>query len=319
VLRLHRRHVWLFSLLICIVVILAAVTSARWAPEREAPELPDRGTEIAVGQPTPPTQDAAADHGLGAMSGSPASPPLAAPVTSTTVLSAAVRAADGRVVFLDDAAPLNRASAPWPREKVYHMRYFYEHAITMGFAGRRGFGDVACWSEAFGISASHPIYVIYDTNHALGVQPTVGWDVERAVPVITYGSGIRTKVPSQGIELAMHELAHIWDGAHGWALSATMVDVVENPANYPTARARNGGPKEDFADSVVAFFRLDYATNVRWSDDDIRFRQRYGTGLDEVWRLDRYDYVALLLEGATVESLRDQGRGDGVVASPDDS
>ena len=99
-------------------------------------------------------------------------------------------------------------------------------------------------------------------------------------------------------------MAHIWDEVYDWELGAGIATVVQNPDNYPTAKAHNEGAHEDFAESVTAYLWPGYAANVRWADDDPRFYEHYGELPDEVWTLDRYDYIARLFQGETVDTIR---------------
>ena len=139
--------------------------------------------------------------------------------------------------------------------------------------------------------------------------------------MITYGPTIRMRTASHGLRLAVHELAHVWDGAHGWTLSKGLARVVQNPGTYPTARARDGGPLETFAESVTVHLIDGCACDERWSDDDPRFYTRFGVQPDEVWAFDRYDYVAQLLAGASMAEIREEAdalRVPDVVIAEDD-
>ena len=66
---------------------------------------------------------------------------------------------------------------------------------------------------------------------------------------------------------------------------------------------------------------------MRWADDDPRFIDQYGEQADAVWTLDRYDYVARLFRGETVDAIRatedptvqtgDEGKPDIFSDTPD--
>lgn len=212
----------------------------------------------------------------------------------------AAEAVDGYIVFLDGAEHIRPSCNVWPRQKVQALAYFYERAVLEGYMGRMRFESIEAWAAAFGISKNAPLVIVYDPEHALDPQPCVMQ--HQGSPVIVYGKTIRVFVRSLAIRMAIHELAHVWDAAHDWELSTAMEAVVQNPDNYPTAKAREN-TREDFAESVTAYLQAGYAINERWSDDDLRFYRRYGEGFDTIWPMDRYDYVAHLFAGDTVEML----------------
>jgi len=218
----------------------------------------------------------------------------------------AAETADGYVVLVDAIGSARDPVSVWPEEKVAPLAGFYARAASL-YAGRRGFGSTVAWAEAFQISPDRPLVLVYDPVHPSDPCPTAAWRAG-GVPTITYGPTIRTATASLGLQTALHEMAHIWDGARGWALSAGMADVVGDAGSPPTAKAQNGGPLEDFAESVTAYFVQGYASNARWSDDDARFYGGLGVAPDELWSYDRYDYVAGLLSGASVAELRREAR-----------
>lgn len=221
-------------------------------------------------------------------------------------LDVVAEAAGGHILFVNKATRIDPQSATWPSEKVHRLASFYDQAVQNGYVGRDGFDNVAQWAAAFGISTEKPILVIYDPTR--GVQPVVRW--HDTIPVITYGKVIRTSIPSHSIQLATHELAHVWDEAHDWQLGAAIATVVQNPDEYPTAKAQNEGAHEDFAEAVTAYLSANYAANVRWADDDPRFEKSYGDQPDAVWTLDRYDYIERLFQGEPVAAIRDAGVWD---------
>jgi hypothetical protein len=215
----------------------------------------------------------------------------------------AAEAVDGYIVFLNEATYIRPSCGTWPDQKVQALAQIYEHAVFDAYAGREGFESVNAWAAAFGLSQARPLIIVYDPDHPLDPQPSV--TQYEGTPVIVYGKTIRVAVARSASLMAIHELAHVWDAAHGWALSAAMVDIVDNPSNYPTAKAREN-PREDFAESVTAYLRAGYAVNERWSDDDVRFYHRYGEGFDDVWSMDRHDYIACLFAGDSVEGPASQ-------------
>jgi hypothetical protein len=221
-----------------------------------------------------------------------------APVYTTSTRAA--EAVGGYIVFLDGAKQIRPSCSVWPEQKVQALAYFYERAVFEDYIGRMGFESVEAWASAFGLSKDTPLVIVYDPEHALDPQPCVIQHL--GSPVIVYGKTIRVFVRDLTIRMAIHELAHVWDAAHNWGFSAAMGAVVQNPDNYPTAKARENA-REDFAESVTAYLRSGYAINERWSDDDLRFYRRYGEGFDTIWPMDRHDYVAQLFAGDTVEML----------------
>lgn len=230
---------------------------------------------------------------------SPPSQAIPDPFAWLDELDVVAEAAEGHIAFVSNATRINPNSTGWPQEKVRRLASFYDQAVQNGYVGRGGFDSVLQWAAMFGISTEKPILVIYDPTH--GVQPVVRW--HDTIPVITYGKVIRTSIPSHGIQLATHELAHIWDEAYEWQLGAAIATVVQNPGDYPTAKAQNEGAHEDFAESVTAYLSPNYAANVRWADDDPRFNKRYSAEPDALWSLDRYDYIERLFQGDTVAAI----------------
>lgn len=223
-------------------------------------------------------------------------------IASMLLAAKVTDAANGHIVFVDYAADLNPDASAWPRDKVDALAHFYDRAVREGYAGRNGFGSVGAWAAACKVSKTNPVFIVYDETHSCGSQPTMKRYGD--IVVITYGKTIRTMVSSHGIQLALHELAHVWDSAHEWRLSAEMSQIVQNPHNYPTAKARDEGAHEDFAESVTAYLWPGYAVNVRWSDDESDFNVRYDEPVDGVWVMDRHDYVGRLFEGEDLDMLK---------------
>jgi hypothetical protein len=223
---------------------------------------------------------------------------------SASLLSTKVaEAAAGYIVFVDAAPDLNPNASAWPRDKVEALAGFYDRAVRERYVGHAGFESLVAWAAACNISQATPIFIVYDEAHSQGAQPTMKRYGE--IVVITYGTTIRTMVASHGIKLALHELAHVWDSAQAWRLSGEMGQIVQNPHNYPTAKARDEGAHEDFAESVTAYLWPSYAVNVRWSDDEPDFNARYDEPVDGVWLLDRHDYVERLFAGEELDDLKE--------------
>ena len=215
-------------------------------------------------------------------------PPAASVTTTPEALSeptppldVVAEAAHGYVVFANNAHHLNSNAAAWPQVKLQTLVDIYDEAILGYYAAEDSFGSVKGWAKTFGISKSNPIVIIYVQGDAHGAPARAAW--QGTSPVVTHYT-LRTAVPSQTTKLILHELAHIWDHAHDWTLSEQMVIVIQNPEGYPTAKARNEGPKEDFAESVTAALWQGYAVNATWSDND-------SAQPDAQWTLDRHDYV----------------------------
>ena len=206
-------------------------------------------------------------------------------VEPAPTLEIVAKAAQGYIVFADSAKHLNPRSTRWPQAKLEAMVSVYDEAVLNHYAAEDGFGSISRWAEAFGISQDNPIVVIYVKGDAHGAPARASWKGE--TPTVTHFT-LRTSVPSEVVKLVIHELAHIWDSAHDWKLSDAMVSTVQNPEEHPTAKARDEGPLEDFAESVTATLVEGYAVNGEWTDDA-------GAQPDAAWTMDRFDFVSELL------------------------
>jgi len=193
-------------------------------------------------------------------------------------------AADGYIVFVEDASHVVEGATDWPQAKLDALVSFYEEAIA-AYIGETGFGSTERWAEAFGISKDNPLRVVYAGNKADPAPARAGW--REGTAVITHYT-LRTSISTTCIQLVIHEMAHIWDGANDWALGEDLIETVENPEGFPTAKARDEGPKEDFAESVTALLWPGYAVNALWSDDT-------SDAPDATWTMDRHDFVEALM------------------------
>jgi hypothetical protein len=207
------------------------------------------------------------------------------PLPPMTVIA---EAADGYIVFVEDAGSVIAGASAWPQVKLEALVEFYEQAV-LAYTGETGFGTVEVWAAALNISRENPLRVVYAGNHGDPVPARAGW--RDGTAIITHYT-LRTAVSTKGIQLVLHEMAHIWDGAHGWELGEAILSEVQNPRGFPTVKARDEGPKEDFAESVTALLWPGYAVNRAWSDDEPGASE----GPDATWTLDRHDYVEALLQ-----------------------
>ncbi len=203
-------------------------------------------------------------------------------------MTVVAEAADGYIVFVEDAGSVIAGASAWPQVKLEALIPFYGAAFA-AYTGEQGFGTVELWAAAFGITRDSPIRVVYAGNQPDPVPARAGW-VEGTAIITHYK--LRTSVSTKGIQLVIHELANIWDGAHSWALGEAVADTVQNPDGFPTAKARDEGPKEDFAESVTATLWPGYAVNQAWSDDEPGAEG----DPDATWTLDRHDYIEALLQ-----------------------
>ncbi len=207
-------------------------------------------------------------------------------------------AAGGLVVFVEDAGAIVDGASDWPPTKLTALVRFYDEAIVR-YTAELAFGSSSRWADAFGISPETPIRVVYAGNGHDVAPARAGWVA--GIPVISHTT-LRTSVSTAGVQLELHELAHIWDGAHDWALGEAIADTVQNPEGFATAKARDEGSKEDFAESVTATLWPGYAINRDWSDDVQSDRRSAPLGPDGQWTMDRHDYVtSLFLEAAAPE------------------
>jgi len=199
--------------------------------------------------------------------------------------------ADGLIIFVEDAGAIVDGASRWPATKLEALVRFYDEAVAR-YTAPSAFGSLDRWAEAFGISKDNPIRVIY-VGRGRDAAPARAGRIA-GIPVITHFA-LRTSVSTAGVQLVLHEMAHIWDSAHDWALGEAIADTVQNPDAFPTAKARDEGPKEDFAESVTATLWPGYAVNQEWSDND---RDNAGSTAPAHNRrpiLDRCDYVEGLL------------------------
>ena len=164
---------------------------------------------------------------------------------------------------------------------------FYDEAVAR-YTAASAFGSTERWAETFGISADNPIRVVYAGNHRDSAPARARW-IEGTAVITHYK--LRTSVSTVGVQLVLHELAHVWDGAHGWALGEAIATTVQNPEGFPTAKARDEGPREDFAESVTATLWPGYAVNQTWSDNELGRTHQTVSAPDSVWTMDRRDYV----------------------------
>jgi len=210
--------------------------------------------------------------------------PAPEPLPPMTVVA---EAADGYIVFVEDAGGVIAGASAWPQVKLEALVEFYEQAV-LAYTDETGFGTVELWAAALNISRENPLRVVYAGNKGHPVPARAGR--REGTSIITHYT-LRTAVSTKGIQLVLHEMAHVWDGAHGWELGEAILSEVQNPDGFPTAKARDEGPKEDFAESVTATLWPGYAVNREWSDDE----PGADDGPDVTWTLDRQDFVETLL------------------------
>jgi hypothetical protein len=148
--------------------------------------------------------------------------------------------AEGYVAFVNIAPTIPNAR-PWPRDRMAAIGASYSRAIEQGLAGSAGFGSLAAWASAFGLSrvpaacpgsaccgAGGALRLAYAPN---SIQTTAWYQLPdgNRVPVIQTGCA------SAGCSLdgVYHELAHVWDLRHGGTLGAqldTAMGVVRDGA-----------------------------------------------------------------------------------------
>ena len=211
----------------------------------------------------------------------------AAPVPPMTIVA---EAAGGTIVFVEDAGAIAEGASDWPPAKLTAVVKFYEEAVAR-YTAASAFGSVERWAKAFGISVDNPIRVVYAGKARDTAPARATWIA--GMPVITHYA-LRTSVSTAGVKLVVHELAHIWDGAHNRELGEAIETTVQNPDGFPTAKARDEGSKEDFAESVTATLWPGYAVNESWSDDEPGRSRRASAAPDTLWTMDRHDYVESL-------------------------
>lgn len=235
------------------------------------------GADIAA--PAPTQSDAEPTF-----SEAPVDDPAMGPLPPMTVVA---EAAGGYVVFVEGAEATIPGASGWPQAKLSALVSYYEEAVAL-YASDAGFGSTERWAAAFRISRDNPIRVVYAGNQpdpAPARASRIG-----GTAIVTHYT-LRTSVRTVAVQLVIHELAHIWDNAHAWELGETIQSTVDNAEGFPTAKARDEGPKEDFAESVTATLWSGYAVNADWSDDGPGQRGHAADMLDVDRMFDRRNYV----------------------------
>ena len=246
--------------------------------------------------------------------------------------------ADGYIAIVNSTFLTDRA-VEWNLDHLHIAKQVYEDALVnsdYGYAStRKGFGSLSRWAQAMGITqapeecrsgckfAGGAIRLVY--NPAFNGDMAT-WHITALgrFPVITVGGANGYTTDPQ---FAIHELAHIWDGAHGWGLGTAMdlamqvkrdingsvvfdetfEALLAKHGDFATGYfnpAHPGNPHgcEHFADTVMAYFLFDapgYAKlfHAYWADEDPR--------CDAKFEYDRYDFVRDMIRFTHSERSRD--------------
>jgi len=272
------------------------------------------------------TSDCVAMHAAPDGSLSPAMPSIrtSAPSTGHVETEDVIGTlADGYIAIVNSTFLPVRA-VEWNPQSLSKASEVYQDAVMNPDHGyisaRKGFGSLSRWAQAMGITpapeecrtgckfAGGAIRLVYNPD-LLGDEAMWYKTPQGRFPVITIG-GARGYTTTR--EYAYHELAHIWDGAHDWALGAELDQAMEirREVNgklifdeaFKATWNRHGyfasgysdpvDPRlphgcEHFAESVLAYFLTgvpDAGSFVKcWADEDPR--------CDKEFEYDRYDFV----------------------------
>lgn len=151
----------------------------------------------------------------------------------------------GYLAFVDHMG-LMAGARPWPRDRIDAVAASYADAVENGYAGADGFGSLAAWASAFGLSrapAGCPGPNCCGAGGALRMVYVPGAIQSAAWHELADGSRVAAIQTGCGesrcaLDGVYHELAHVWDlhwhGALGAQLDTAMGVVRDEAGRVDT-------------------------------------------------------------------------------------
>jgi len=151
----------------------------------------------------------------------------------------------------------------WTTTDIQVVEPVLTTVIDDKFGGSKGFGSLNAALTEFGVSTDNPIVLVRRVEDP--ANPGSGSPAAACKPYVYVHDAFFTCSQDWQHATLGHEMAHYWDGEHGWGLQNEMREWInwgDTATDY-----RPNVAKEDFAEAVKVYFWNQYDQGREWTDD----------------------------------------------------